>query len=290
MYMKNKCIVWVFAILLITLVFNVLSFVKKDSAINIETLKVGGKQNMQEVKKLYESENYKNQQKQAIEQALSQLEMMAGMEMEQETDSEEVNLEWEILDTEAENNMLNEIEKIKETAMIHGDENARFTVLEYSELLCPYCKRQKVNATIENLIEKYPWEVNAAFRHFIVHGAAAKLAEAMECVAELWTEENYFDYLIQTFSYNDTVTQEVMLDIADELGIKSKDMEKCIDSGKYTEVVQKQTAEWRSLFGVSGTPGNVIIDNESGEFVLIPGAYPMEKFEEEIENLKNMEQ
>jgi len=34
-----------------------------------------------------------------------------------------------------------------------------------------------------------------------------------------------------------------MLDIADELGIKSKDMEKCIDSGKYTEVVQKQTAE-----------------------------------------------
>jgi len=78
---------------LITLVFNVLSFVKKDSAINIETLKVGGKQNMQEVKKLYESENYKNQQKQAIEQALSQLEMMAGMEMEQETDSEEVNLE-----------------------------------------------------------------------------------------------------------------------------------------------------------------------------------------------------
>jgi len=60
------------------------------------------------------------------------------------------------LDTEAENNMLNEIEKIKETAMIHGDENARFTVLEYSELLCPYCKRQKVNATIENLIEKYP--------------------------------------------------------------------------------------------------------------------------------------
>jgi len=44
------------------------------------------------------------------------------------------------------------------------------------------------------------------------------------------------------------------------------------------------------LFGVSGTPGNVIIDNESGEFVLIPGAYPMEKFEEEIENLKNMEQ
>lgn len=288
MYMKNKCIVWVFAILLITLVFNVLSFVKKDSAMNIETLKVGGKQNMQEIQKLYGSENYKNQQKQAIEQALSQLEMMAGIQQEP-TQGDNIVAENVELDEDENEDFMAKIDEIKQTAMIHGDKNARFTVLEYSELLCPYCKRQKVNATIENLIEKYPWEVNAAFRHFIVHGAAAKLAEAMECVAELWTEENYFDYLIQTFSYNDTVTQEVMLDIADELGIKSKDMEKCIDSGKYTEVVQKQTAEWRSLFGVSGTPGNVIIDNESGKFVLIPGAYPMEKFEEEIENLKNME-
>jgi thioredoxin-related protein len=37
---------------------------------------------------------------------------------------------------------------------------------------------------------------------------------------------------------------------------------------------------------VTGTPGNVIIDKQTGKFVLIPGAYPAEKFVEEIEKMK----
>jgi thioredoxin-related protein len=40
------------------------------------------------------------------------------------------------------------------------------------------------------------------------------------------------------------------------------------------------------LFGVSGTPGNVIVDKQTGKFILIPGAYPPEKFIEEIEKMK----
>ena len=41
------------------------------------------------------------------------------------------------------------------------------------------------------------------------------------------------------------------------------------------------------MFGISGTPGNVIIDRETWKFVVIPWAYPVEKFVEEIEKLKN---
>jgi hypothetical protein len=41
------------------------------------------------------------------------------------------------------------------------------------------------------------------------------------------------------------------------------------------------------LFGVNGTPGNVIIDRETGKFELISGAYPVETFVETINNMKN---
>jgi protein-disulfide isomerase len=42
-------------------------------------------------------------------------------------------------------------------------------------------------------------------------------------------------------------------------------------------------SEWQS-FGITGTPSSVIINNESGEFSLIPGAYPVETFIETISN------
>jgi thioredoxin-related protein len=71
------------------------------------------------------------------------------------------------------------------------------------------------------------------------------------------------------------------------LWVDKADLKNCTDSGKYTADVNNETSEWRRLFAVSGTPGNVIIDNETGKFALIPGAYPAEKFIEEIEKLKN---
>jgi hypothetical protein len=41
------------------------------------------------------------------------------------------------------------------------------------------------------------------------------------------------------------------------------------------------------LFWVSGTPGNVIIDRETGNYKLISGAYPVENFVEAINSMKN---
>jgi thioredoxin-related protein len=70
------------------------------------------------------------------------------------------------------------------------------------------------------------------------------------------------------------------------LWIKSKDFNECVENSTYTTEVNDQTNEWRSLFNVTGTPGNVIIDKETGKFVLIPWAYPAEKFIEEIEKMK----
>jgi protein-disulfide isomerase len=35
-------------------------------------------------------------------------------------------------------------------------------------------------------------------------------------------------------------------------------------------------------FGINGTPGNLIVDNEKGTYTVVAGAYPMEAFEAEI--------
>jgi len=80
---KKNNHLWIIIILALILVLNILSFFKKDSAIYLETLKVGGPENMEMVKQLYKSETYVSQQTMAIEQALSQINMMNNMTEEQ---------------------------------------------------------------------------------------------------------------------------------------------------------------------------------------------------------------
>ena len=40
-------------------------------------------------------------------------------------------------------------------------------------------------------------------------------------------------------------------------------------------------------FGVSGTPGSVVINNSNGNWELIAGAYPVSEFENVINRLLN---
>ncbi len=42
-----------------------------------------------------------------------------------------------------------------------------------------------------------------------------------------------------------------------------------------------------ALFGVNGTPGNVIIDRETGNYRLVSGAYPVDEFVTAINAMKN---
>ena len=44
-------------------------------------------------------------------------------------------------------------------------------------------------------------------------------------------------------------------------------------------------AEGRDMFGITGTPGNVLINNKTGDWDKLPGAYPTASFKEKIDVL-----
>lgn len=43
--------------------------------------------------------------------------------------------------------------------------------------------------------------------------------------------------------------------------------------------------EGQSIFGVTGTPGNVVVDTETGEYRVIAGAYPASEFVSNIDDM-----
>lgn len=175
--------------------------------------------------------------------------------------------------------------KLKEKGVIRWNKDAKITILEFTELLCPYCKRQSNEWIIESLLNKYPDDVNSISKFFIVHWEPAfQLSLAMDCVGSLnpWV---YYDVLDGAFKAY-PVDLDGLINIAVDKWISMESLQKCIDKNKWE--YSKFVNDSMSLCGefwVNWTPWNIIINNETKKYVLVLGAYPIETFEEAIEAL-----
>ena len=72
--------------------------------------------------------------------------------------------------------------------------------------------------------------------------------------------------------------------LAGEVGLNQKKFQTCLDSGKYRSRVQEDFEEG-SRIGITGTPGNILLHNKTGKTVLRAGAYPLEAFKQEIDQM-----
>lgn len=178
------------------------------------------------------------------------------------------------------------VENMIKNNPIKWDKNARFTIVEYTELLCPYCQRHSFQGTIDAVIQQFPNDVNSISRHFIIHwDSALQLASAMECISELKPDIYYktFEKAFEAYP----VDMDSLVNIASEFGINKTSLQSCIDDGKYIKAIEDMMNEGNQLFWVNGTPGNVIIDRQTGNYVLVSGAYPVDEFIKAINELKN---
>ena len=256
-----------------------------ENVYNLNVLSAGGIENFTKMNELYSSDAYV---KYATEQTDGYV--TSFMAAYGDTDEDTTEIEDEE-NTEVDNNTSSEdikavVEDMLASSPIRGDKDARFTIVEYTELHCPYCQRHSQEGTINAVIEKFPGEVNSISKHFIIHGEdALNLAAAMECVAEL-NPEAYHETFEKAFDAY-PVEMDGLVSIATELGTDASALQACIDEWKYTEAVEDMMDQGNKLFRVNGTPGNVIIDRETGKFELVSGAYPVESFVEVIDNMKN---
>lgn len=78
---------------------------------------------------------------------------------------------------------------------------------------------------------------------------------------------------------------DTLVDFAAEQGVDTSALQSCIDNGESVDIVAEKFALGRDTFGITGTPGNVIINMQTGEYEIISGAYPAETFQETITQL-----
>lgn len=246
---------------------------------DFNVLSAGGIETFERMNKVYESEAYIAYAQDNADQAESYFGLSEGADVEgDESDEASINAGGDDIKTVVENMLA--------STPIRGDANARFTIVEYTELLCPFCQRHSSEGTINAVIEKFPGEVNSISKHFIIHGdEAQKLASAMECVNEL-NSSAYNEVFEKAFEAY-PVDMDTLISIATAAGTDETALKSCVDEGRYMQAVTDMMNQGNELFGVNGTPGNVIIDRETGNYKLVSGAYPVDEFVNAINELKN---
>lgn len=184
-----------------------------------------------------------------------------------------------------------EIAAIKKTAYIEGNKDAIITLVEYSDLECPFCIRQFKDGTIQKTRDKFGDKVNSAFKNFrgVPHENAEIEANASLCAGDLGGTSKYVAFYSAIFTRSNGgngtgFSKDALLPLAKELKLDGKKFQACVDSKKNIARFDAETAEGAKL-GVQGTPGTVVINNKTGEYELIAGAYPASEFERVINKL-----
>lgn len=256
-------------LLVINLILSVyVAFFKRD-ALWLETLKAGGSENFAMVEKLYTSDTYKNQQAQTLAQVLGSME---GASATTET-------------TDAKTLDQATMEKLFKDTYTKGKQDARFVILEYSDLLCPFCKRHYEAQTLEKIVEKYPNDVALIFKNMPLvqlHPTAFVGAEWVECAGMVGWVDKFYTYLDKAFK-EQSFDETNIATIAKGLGINSKKFTTCVTSHQFKSKIDGIIQEAGSIFGINGTPGNVILDRQTGKYTIINGAYPFEEFDTKLQ-------
>jgi protein-disulfide isomerase len=172
---------------------------------------------------------------------------------------------------------------------IQGDPNAPFSLIEYSDYECPFCKR--FHETARTVVDSHGGKVNWVYRHFplFIHDpGATKQAEASECVNELGGNKAFWTYTdtvyARTQSNGKSFPKDRLMALVKEIGIDSDAFRKCFESGRKSARVQ-QDLEDGKLIGISGTPTSVLLNNRTGEARLVTGAVPPANLRSAIEGL-----
>ena len=179
--------------------------------------------------------------------------------------------------------------------VLGNPKTAKVTIIEYSDLECPFCKMY--HATLEQIFADHKTDGKVAwvYRHAPIielHSKSPKESEATECAAELGGNDVFWKYVTAVFTdtpSNNGLNPAKLYEFADAVGLDAKAFKGCLDSGKYASKINEQITASKNA-GVEGTPYTVlVVDGKNVPMVDKDGAglgaLPYKQMKQIIDNL-----
>lgn len=141
--------------------------------------------------------------------------------------------------------------QIVDSGHVKGGENAKVTIVEFSDFQCPACGA--MYPVLKRIESEYGDKIKFVYRHFpltSIHPFAEKAAEASECAA---LQGKFWEYHDKLFENQKNLEVSELKQYAVGLSLDFGQFNKCLDSGDMVSKVAKDGADAKSL-GSTGTP------------------------------------
>lgn len=179
------------------------------------------------------------------------------------------------------------VANVGDLKQVIGSPNAPVTMVEFTDMQCPYCKRYNSD-TFPKIRELYVDTGKVKYYHvnfpLPMHRDAQKAAEALYCALD---QGKFWEMRSVVFSNQASISVDAIKGYAQNLGMDMKAFNECLDGGKSAERVEKDKARTQAA-GVTGTPGFLIGATTPNGMIkgkLISGAQPLQAFQQELDRL-----
>ena len=172
-----------------------------------------------------------------------------------------------------------------ETDHVQGNPDASITIVEFSDLECPFCAL--IHPTLKRIVKENE-DVKWVFRHFplsTIHSRALSAAVASECIARLGTNDNFWTFTDEAFANQRKLGDTWYREMALSFGIDSGAFAGCVNGKGVVADIQTDLDEATGAGG-RGTP-YVVVVTANGDLIPFSGALPYEQIASVIERARN---
>lgn len=160
-----------------------------------------------------------------------------------------------------------------------GPKNAEISLVEYSDVECPFCKRFEDVPT--EVMKKFPGQVNWVWRFYPLpfhEPMASREAVALECATKLGGNEKFWSMLGSMMKATRSNGQgmpgnDPIRELAKKDGFDMTKFDACTNDKAMLKEVQADLADGTKA-GVSGTPTTLIINHKTGKVLENVGYAP----------------
>lgn len=168
-----------------------------------------------------------------------------------------------------------------------GDEDAPLIIIEYTDFLCPFCKKHELN-TFVKLKEAYidTGKIQYVVKDFSLssNSSAILAAVAANCAEE---QGNYWSMRHMIFENQRDLSKDKLIGFADLLKLNQQAFIQCIDDPKQAHEVENDVA-YAEQIGIQSTPSFVIARKEKNRLLdikVVRGAYNYKRFSQLLDSL-----
>jgi hypothetical protein len=181
---------------------------------------------------------------------------------------------------------LADLRSLMQSSKTFWNDSATLVLLQWCDFWSPYCIESYEKWVIFEYMNAFPNTLSYQLKWYPrdTQPTTVLQHQASLCAESLASDEVFLSYYFNIYQARGELSKENLLDLSKRLDIDW--FANCLET-KNTVALQQEMKRGRMLFNFTSLPANIVVDKQTGEYVLIPWLYETQDVLQAMQRLLN---